>query len=297
MREKKVLICPKVSKYEWDLHKYRLSHLELIEKYKRERVDYNNILLSHERQVKSRKLVKHIFKNAKIVNRENLTREEIKNVDITISLGGDNHFQYVSHFIDNEYIFGINSDPLVSEGVLLSCNTDTLNVIKKQCDKGNYEIEKWTRLDVYINNEFVSRATCDVFIGEKERRFTSRQILFFNNFEKQQKSSGILVSTGSGSTGWFSSASRFITTNPVFGSTEPFAKFIVTEPYKGTLTDSSLIEGLIKENCSFKVCSLNNNEGIVVLDSLDEFPFPRSTTVSIKISKVPLNVIRFVEKV
>ncbi len=293
MKEKKVLVCPKVSKYEWDLHKYRLSYTELIEKYKRERVDYENILLSHERQIKSRELVKEIFENAKIVNRENLTRENIKNVDITISLGGDNHFQYVSHFIDNEYIFGINSDPLVSEGVLLSCSTDTLIKIKEKCDKDEYDIEEWTRLDVYINDKFVSRATCDVFIGEKERVFTSRQILFFNDSEKQQKSSGILVSTGSGSTGWFSSASRFITSEPIFKPTEKYAKFILTEPYKGTLTDSTLIEGTIRANSHFRVCSLNNNNGIVVLDSLDEFPFPRAAVVSIKISQVPLNVLRF----
>ena len=133
MKMKSFLICPKMSKYEWDLHKYKLNHNQLLEKYKKERVDYKYILLSHERQLRSRQVCQDIFPEAKFIQRESLTKESIKDVDITISLGGDNHFQYVSHFIDDECIFGINSDPDTSEGVLLSCTTEHLNKIRKLC--------------------------------------------------------------------------------------------------------------------------------------------------------------------
>jgi len=295
MSEKKVLICPKVSKYEWDLHRYRISHSELIKKYKNEKLDYESILLSYERQLNSRSLIKSIFPNSLIIQRDNLTKEDIRNCDITISLGGDNHFQYVSHFIDNELIFGINSDPIISEGVLLSCSTiDDLNYIKKQCDNDKYQIEKWTRLDVYLNGRYISRSTCDVFAGESERKYMSRHIIVFNGIEQQQRSSGILVSTGSGSTGWYGSASRYLNAdNYSFPPSSNFAMFIVTEPYKGTLTDSTLISGSIKEDSSLKIHSLNDNNGSIILDSLEEYSFPRGSVAEIKISSFPLNVVRF----
>lgn len=292
----KILICPKVSKYEWDLHKYRLSHNQLINKYKEEKADYENILNSHERQVKSRKLAQKIFPEAKFVEREHLTKVDIKNTDITISLGGDNHFQYVSHFIDKELMFGINSDPQTSEGVLLSCTTEHLENIRHKYENKDYMIEEWTRLDVFVNDRFFGRATCDVFIGESERKYTSRQIIEYRGEERQQKSSGILISTGSGSTGWYNSASRYNckrNDDVSFLPTMKYAKFIVTEPYKGTLTDHSLISGIINYDTEIKIHSLNDNKGKVIIDSLDEFAFPRGYIATLKLSEFPLNILKF----
>jgi NAD kinase len=293
MEEKKVLICPKISKYEWDLHKYKYSHKELIEEYKKEGVDYEYILQSHERQLQSRALSKEIFPNAMIVQKENLTKEKVKQVDITIALGGDNHFQYVSHFIEDGLMFGINSDYLSSEGVLLSSTTNNIEEVKRRCDQNEYQIEKWTRINIILNNKFIARATCDVFIGEAERHLTSRNIIFYKGLTRQQKSSGILVSTGSGSTGWFSSASRFLNEESVFDPKSDYAKFIVTEPYKGSLTDYTLISGKIDKKHHLKVNSLNSDKGKIIADSLEQFNFSRGSFVEIEISDTPLNVVTF----
>ncbi len=293
MKEKKILICPKLSKYEWDLHKFKFSHKELIEEYKKEGVDYEYILQSHERQLQSRALAKEIFPNALIIQKDNLTKENIKKVDITIALGGDNHFQYVSHFIENELILGVNSDFLSSEGVLLSGTTNNLELISNRCNNDDYIIEKWTRINVIINKKQVTRATCDIFVGEAERHLTSRNIIFYNGLTRQQKSSGILITTGSGSTGWYNSASRFIDEEPIFDPKSKYAKFIVTEPYKGSLTDYSLIKGKIDNDKILKINSLNSNNGRVIADSLEIFNFNRGNFLEVEISDTPLNVLTF----
>src|SRR4051812_18365737 len=96
-----IIIAPKLSKYEWDMHRYHLTPSQLLVKYKREGVDVTRIMTSHKRQKQSLKAVEKIFKNSTFLCRKELTRTVVLRAKLVISLGGDNHFQYVSHFVDN----------------------------------------------------------------------------------------------------------------------------------------------------------------------------------------------------
>src|SRR3989304_1440377 len=111
MKENKILIVPKTSKYEWDLNRFNYNDEELINFYKRKGRNHEKIVRSHNIQNNCFEKIKNLLKNAKVIKRDDLNKDIADKYDLIIALGGDNHFQYVASFLDSNLILGINSDP------------------------------------------------------------------------------------------------------------------------------------------------------------------------------------------
>ncbi len=292
MKLSKIIVVPKRSKYALDLEKYKFNHDQLMKKYEREGVNIRKIMGSHKRQKEGLKRLKKLIPEKNFIYREKLTKELVKKSDLIIAYGGDGHFGFVSHFIDNTNFLGINSDTKTSEGILTYFDIDSFEKNLKKILNEDFKIEEWTRLEVKRNDKKIGLATSDIFLGEVERKFMSRHIIKHRNKKEEQKCSGIIISTGTGSTGWYTSASRYLFKKPNnFPRTAKYARFLVTEPYKGRLNGYSMLTGTLNQEEEIIITSLNNTKGIVSLDSIEEYEFNRGTKITIKIGK-PLRIIR-----
>jgi len=289
----KIIIVPKMSKFEYDIHRLNLNQEQMINQYKKEKVDVEKIIQSHERQHNNLNVLKDRIPQATIISREHMNREHANNADLVIPFGGDNHFQYVSHFLDKTTILGVNSDPFLSEGALTSIRSDKIDEAIERIKSGNFTIENWTRLQVWLNETKVNNyAISEIFIGEERRRDMSRHILEINRKKEEQKSSGIIITTGSGSTGWYDSSIRYLfPEGNKFDKKEKYARFLITEPYRGKLNGYSMLEGKLDYGQELNLYSLNDSQGNLLIDCLDEFKFLRGDRVKIKISDHPLRVI------
>lgn len=293
MENKKILIIPKISKFEWDMHRYNLTKEQLIERYKTEQVDIERILSSHKRQEDSLNFLRKLFDENQFVSRDSFNRKIAENASLVIAFGGDNHFQYVSHYIDKTPLLGINSDNVRSDGVLTYFTSEDIEPFLSKLEKDDFEIEEWQRLEAIVNGEKTAMATSEYFVGEREREEMSRYIIEFKGKKEEQKGSGLLIATGAGSTGWYDSACRYLYPNgDLFPRTANFGKFILTEPYKGKFSSYSLLSGILEKGESLIVYSLNDSEGRLSSDSLAHYSFNRGTKAVIKISDNPLNVIK-----
>lgn len=294
---KDIIIVPKTTKYVLDMNKYHLTPEEAIEKYKEEGTKFEDILASHNQQMESLEMAKSIFDSRQFVSWGDLTRERVKKAMLAIALGGDNHFLYVSHFVDKELIIGINSDPRKnpngSEGALTSFTMNSFRDFLYRLKEGAYRTEEWTRLQIILNNRPISTlATGDVFIGESRRKMMSQYIIDYEGQIEQQKSSGVIVTTGAGSTCWYDSENHYLYPDGnKFSRVRRAARFLTTAPYRGKLTSYSLLEGGLEGNQELLVKSLNDHEGEVSLDSQVDFPFPRGSQVRVRIADQPLRVI------
>lgn len=293
METSKIIIVPKMSKYEWDLHRYNLTHEQLIKKYAQDNIDADRILKSHDRQKESLNSLQKYFHNFQFVSRENFTRETARNADIIIALGGDNHLQYVSHFIDSTLLMGVNSDTARSEGALTYFTAEDFEKILLKIEKDDFDIEEWQRLECILNGTSISLTTSEYFLGENARKFMSRHILKIGDKEEEQKGSGLLVSTGAGSTGWYDSECRYLYPDGnIFPKTSKYARFLNTAPYRGKLNGYSMLEGKLEEGMELTVYSLNDSKGIVTSDSIEDYDFNIGAKAVIKLSKKPLNILK-----
>ncbi len=285
----KILIVAKESKYEWERKKFGLSHEEIVKKYGAEGANLEAILKSHESQTASKAKLMQLLPDADITSISGIKRR-IFGYDLVIAFGGDNSFQYVSHYVGETPIMGINSDPSRSVGALCAWSVSNLADAINAINSAKYAIENWITLQAEIDGVPLMPATSEYFFGEDRRKDMSRHVMIYRGKRFEQKNSGIVIATGAGSTGWYDSAGRYIfqKSNKV-PKTEQRAVFVITEPYHPKADD--VLAGELLPGEELVLYSLNDAKGYATADSWEEYDFSRGKKAVIKISDKPLRVV------
>jgi len=249
-----------------------------------------NVLVVYNKNDKAINLIKSSLRKRNIkfkcIERSELKKTIFKNKNLIIAIGGDGTFLRTSHFIKNQLLFGVNSNPNKKEGFFMSACKNDFDRKLELFLKNKFYVEKLTRLKSRINKKEICPALNEVFIGNKIPYKTSLYKIFLGNKTEKQKSSGVLVGTFSGSNAWLKSAG----VRP-FSSSKKFY-FIVREPYTGKLTKPLLTKGFIGHNKVLKIKSEMDN-GIVAVDSNKEYKFNKGSVIEITISKNPIKLVRF----
>ncbi|MFH1308191.1 MAG: NAD(+)/NADH kinase [archaeon] len=216
-----------------------------------------------------------------------LTESLFKEIDLVITIGGDGGFIRAARFLKETPIIGINAEPEYSEGASASLKDDEINFLGEILN-GKYNLIKRQRALVKINGTHLKElALNEVFIGTEKQFATARYLIKYRGKEERQKSSGVLVATGSGSNAWFKSAG-----GKPFPYDERKLAFLVREPYSGKrVFKPQLLSGEMLENESIIFKSDRYSGGIIALDSNTVYNFNKGDIVEISISNQPLNVI------
>lgn len=302
----RILVVNKLSMLEYDMQRLRLTYEQVLDRYQKGGADLERILAVHERQIEARKQAAAILNSSSLISRGEITPQLANQAQLVIALGGDNHFQYVTHFIGGATpVLGVNSDNLKSSGALLSCGMQQLSDCLQRLREGRYRFEAWSRLRVEIDGQFAGLATCDVIIGEHARREMSRYTFEVHGSLIEQKSSGLLIATGAGSTGWFEKASRYLGPgHKPFPPSLRQAKIVATEVSETLLQGAArktlsmdglpaFCQGWLQEGQKLVLQSLNDDLGEISWDSLGQAPFKRGSTAVIELAEEPLWVVRF----
>ena len=286
MNPRKILAIRKFSKLEYDSRIYSLDTPSLIQKYKREQVLHDIIVQSHEEQMACINLAKKLLPEAIFISTPELYKEITRDKDLIISIGGDEHFKYVIHSsLEGKLFLNVRSDNFKSEGALSSCNRLNLKEMVDQISSGTFLTEEWVRLDATLNDLPIESAIDTIYNGEKNSTRMSRYLLNYKGQTEEQKSSGLLIVTGAGSTGWFSSAG-----GESFPRDAETGKFIAREIYKGTVSGYLLNKGNFTDEKDLFINSLMDDAGIVEIDSIKEYNFKRGDRLRVHVSKNRLRV-------
>ncbi|MBW3001514.1 hypothetical protein KY341_06600 [Candidatus Woesearchaeota archaeon] len=298
-----ILVGVKRSKVEWDMRKYNIQNLEnLIEKYKsedipehdKEKVDIQDILDSHYRQKEFRRvLINSGIEKNNILWAEDITKNIAKKKRVIMAAGGDWAVEIVSHKLNDKNLFiTVNADYKSSVGANTYYDIRNIKEALKKIKSGDYWIEEWIGLDVKRNGRRVQRATQIVFIGERIRDDMSKQYVEFKGIKEKFTGSGIIITTPSGSTGWYNSVYYFHHhRSGAIPKTEKYAKFIMTEPYPAG-RKYKLGEGELRKGEEMIFTSLNDKIGEISIDSIRHYQFNRGTVAKVRISDAALKVIR-----
>lgn len=214
-------------------------------------------------------------------------RREMLDVDLVITVGGDGTFIRAASYLKEVPILGINSEPEFSEGALTSLIDNELDVLENLL-KVDYDIVKRQRIKVIFNGKELDQlALNDVYVGSTTHYHASRYVIDFKGKLEEQRSSGVLFSTGSGSSAWYKSAG-----GNVFDFDEKKIKFLVREPFAGRIFDPKMIEGECLGGEKIKVIAKRHEGGVISLDSNFHKEFNIPDVVELELSEYPLNVVR-----
>lgn len=297
-----ILIVTKMSRFEREKMATNCSDEQLLAHYKAIGESGARILAAHLYNQQSIELCKREVPPAHVTSLDAPdTTTNLSRFKLVIALGGDDFFKLVGHRIkDSLPILGVNSDPASSLGALLPITIEQLPEALIRIERGEYRLESWSRLAITLNGVDQGAAINDIILGKRDFRLTSRHELEYRGAKVTQRCSGILISTGVGSTGWYSSAGRYLgEQDRSFPKTARFARFELREPpvsladKDGTRTGNlpPLVEGTIEEGETLRITSLNDDEGIASRDSLDQIPFPRGAVAEISLHPKSLFVL------
>ncbi|OAA83967.1 sugar kinase [Clostridium ljungdahlii] len=124
--------------------------------------------------------------------------------DLVVVIGQDGLVANTLKYLSNQLLIGVNPDPSRWDGVLLPFKVDDLKLVVKDVFNVKRQIKEVSMAKAALNDGQSIYAVNDLFIGQKSH-VSARYNIKLGNAEEHQSSSGVIVSTGLGSTGWLKS--------------------------------------------------------------------------------------------
>jgi len=239
----------------------------------------------------------NVFRKHKVLDRSFLPNYIFTQQDLIFVLGQDGLVANTAKYVNGQPIVAVNPDEGTYDGILLPFTMQTVNEIIQKILKNDFKTGSVTMAKAQFSDGQSLLAFNDFFIGPKTHT-SARYTLQFNKQKETQSSSGIIVSTGAGSTGWMSSVFNMVKgISSYYHHYDEFQMkknwssnsliFAVREPFLSKTTSTSLCFGEIMDKAILTVESLMPDNGIVFSDGIeaDAVQFNSGTKVTISIAK------------
>jgi NAD kinase len=199
--------------------------------------------------------------------------------DLIITLGQDGLVANAAKYVGRQPIIAINPDPERFDGILLPFLPKQVTRVIEQVIEGRCRIRAVTLAEAKLNDGQRLLAFNDLFLGA-QTHVSSRYRVRWNKFEEPQSSSGVLVSTGAGSTGWMSSVFNMtsgvaaLVGNPKIKSMrldweDRRLLFVVREPFVSRQSQANVVAGIVEPQQSLELESLMPSGGVIFSDGIE----------------------------
>ncbi len=243
---------------------------ESIDSYKREHEIYKASLQKITQQIPSD--IQTVF-----LEREQLPRFLFRDNDFIIVCGPDGLLVNLSKYVDKQLVCTVNPDPQSVAGVLMIHQPNEIGSIIKQIEKQTQNIVEFPFIKVTVNNSQSLFAIGDVFIGRGDH-ISVRYELIHAGKRQKQSSSGIIVSSGVGASGWMRSIKTQIreiagTAKGLPYSPKPTDRkflFFVREPFVSPDTKTSLNSNYVTPEYPLEIISKMPTGGFIYSDGVFE---------------------------
>lgn len=139
-----------------------------------------------------------------IVDRGFLSNFMFAPEDTVVTLGQDGLVANTLKYLNGQPVVGVNPDPERWDGRLLPFRVDDLSKLMPEVMLRKRGTNSVTMAKATLNNGQILYAVNDLFIGPKTHT-SARYLIRIGESKETQSSSGVIVSTGMGSTGWLKS--------------------------------------------------------------------------------------------
>ncbi len=197
--------------------------------------------------------------------------------DIVIVVGQDGLVANTLKYLDGQPVIGVNPDPARFDGKLLPFQIGDLESALAKTLDGEGERKQVTFAEATTNLGQRMLAVNDLFIGPKSH-ISARYRLDWSDRSELQSSSGIIVSTGFGSTGWFQSVLAGaigvagVDSHPLaegFAWDSQRLQFAVREPFPSNTTGVDLVFGEVSNDQPLTLESLMPEHGVIFSDGIE----------------------------
>jgi len=200
--------------------------------------------------------------------------------DIVVVLGQDGLVANTLKYLDGQAVVGVNPDPARWDGVLLPFTPGDVGDVVRDHVAARRQMKEIVMARAALNDGQELFAVNDLFIGPRSH-VSARYILALGQHQERQSSSGIIVSTGLGSTGWMRSVyAGWAGMNAALTGTKSqvesrFAwdsaelRFCVREPFPSRTSQADLVFGRVAGTDTLRITSLMPENGTIFSDGIE----------------------------
>jgi len=240
--------------------------------YEREHEQFHCSLANVQRQLSQ------ALKN-KIVEQNFLPAFLFNPNQVVIVVGQDGLVANTAKYVNGIPIIAVNPDAERYDGVLLPFNSDNFMLAVENVQSGQFNSRCATLAEVRLNDGQRLLAFNDLFIGTASHS-SARYRITYQQQTEEHSSSGIIVSTQSGSTGWLSSVFNMSFGLQQFIEPQPREKpittlqanqllFAVREPFQSKQTQADLVAGILTASTTLRVESFMPINGVIFSDGIE----------------------------
>ncbi|MBN1523103.1 MAG: NAD(+)/NADH kinase [Spirochaetales bacterium] len=217
----------------------------------------------------------------KLLDRDYLSSYIFSKNDVVIVIGQDGLVANTAKYLEDNPLIGINPLPDGYDGILLPFQVATASAAVERVLAGEAKITSVTMAEALLNDNQRLLAFNDLFVGIRDHSSARYQITV-QGITENHSSSGIIVSTGAGSTGWLSSLynmangiSRFVKGTdlceavPLPWDTSQLV-YVVREPFKSKRSQTGLAAGMIGQGEEIVIESLMPTNGVIFSDGVQQ---------------------------
>lgn len=181
-----------------------------------------------------------------IVERADLSRFVFRPEDIVVVVGQDGLVANLAKYVAGQPVIGIDPLPGANAGVLVPHPPAAIGRLLAELTSGAARILQRTMVEARTDDGQTLSALNEIYLGQPTHQ-SARYTLEVAGHAERQSSSGIIVGTGTGSTGWCLSLQRVQAPDlRLPAPTDRSLAWFVREPWPSPSTGASLTSGTVR---------------------------------------------------
>lgn len=203
-----------------------------------------------------------------VVRRADLDRFIFTTEDIIVAVGQDGLIPNVAKYLSGQPVIGINPAPELYDGILVRHFVDQLASLLPRVVAGDTDVESRTMVEGVLDTGERLCALNELFVGHRSHQ-SARYRIADGEVEEEQSSSGVIVATGTGATGWARSIMEATKRRIELKPDERALAWLVREPFPSIATSTKMRSGKLAGH-PLQITSHMNEGGVIFADGIEQ---------------------------
>ncbi|WP_416417583.1 hypothetical protein [Paenarthrobacter aromaticivorans] len=231
------------------------------------------------------------------VERADLSRFLLTAEDIIAVVGQDGLVANVAKYLNGQPVIGIDPEPGANPGVLVRHSPAAAAALLASGDPARLHCRNLTTVTATLDDGQQLSALNEVFVGHASHQ-SAKYSITVPSFTKaggqteRHSSSGLIVSTGTGATGWCASIALERGGRALPAPTDPRLAWFVREAWPSPVTGASLTEGLLETGEVLRI-TVASDQLVVFGDGMEDDRLMASwgQEITVELGQRPLRLV------